>query len=314
MLAITWLLGVAWAGPSHTRDALDRLDEVLELRKEDGALSAERVTPAIVVSTAPRYEASADWFGTRALEVLARHFGNDGLRLCEACMVPRAWVADGNMLYQTGPAGLDEVRRLDDQTRGEALPARTAIWVDEQRGGVGIKIVDLRNGRVLFAQNIDPYLVEERNTFRYISLSEELERRNRRRGLSQGFFDVAVGFPAAHVSMDFTDQWGKRNNQFSGATITVTDPFVGLGAVHYTSINFINMMFGGKVAFALPTALARSLTEQDIQLINPLLTVVGVVRVPFGRSNYGGVFTVSTNGQVGVGISLMNISLLPVFL
>ena len=47
-------------------------------------------------------------------------------------------------------------------------------------------------------------------------------------------------------------------------------------------------------------------------VLDPLVTVVGVARVPFGRSNYGGVVTVSTNGQVGIGISLLNISLLPV--
>ena len=36
------------------------------------------------------------------------------------------------------------------------------------------------------------------------------------------------------------------------------------------------------------------------------------MRIPFGRSNYGALLTASTNGQVGFGISLMNISLLPV--
>ena len=43
-----------------------------------------------------------------------------------------------------------------------------------------------------------------------------------------------------------------------------------------------------------------------------LMTGVFVARVPFGRSNYGAVLTASTNGQIGVGISLMNMSLLPV--
>jgi len=42
------------------------------------------------------------------------------------------------------------------------------------------------------------------------------------------------------------------------------------------------------------------------------LTGVAVVRVPFGRSNYGALLSASTNGQVGLGISLLNISLLPV--
>ena len=50
----------------------------------------------------------------------------------------------------------------------------------------------------------------------------------------------------------------------------------------------------------------------DTDVIDPLLTGVAITRVPFGRSNYGAILSVSTNGTVGLGISLMNISLLPV--
>ena len=39
---------------------------------------------------------------------------------------------------------------------------------------------------------------------------------------------------------------------------------------------------------------------------------MGVLRVPFGRSNYGALATVSTNGAFGFGLSLMNIHFLPV--
>ena len=34
------------------------------------------------------------------------------------------------LTYQTGPIGLDEVVRLDEQSRGDAQPARSAIWID----------------------------------------------------------------------------------------------------------------------------------------------------------------------------------------
>ena len=306
-----FLSGSAWAGPATTRDSMERLEEILQLRIDDGRLLPEEVVPAIIVSTQPRYEGSVGWFSTRAIEVLERTFGNAGLRLCEACMAPRAYAEDGQMVYQTGPIGLDEVARLDEQTRGEAQPARSAIWVDEHRGGVSIKIVDLRTGRVLMAQNVDPNLVEYKNTQRMYSLAAEYERRARGDSLTQGFVDLTV-FPGQHFSIDWTDQWGKTNANMSGFTLSIFDPIVGLGANHYRRIDFLNMLLGGKIILSVPTALVNIIGDVDTALLDPTLTLVGVVRVPFGRSNYGAVLSVSTNGRAGIGISLMNISLLPV--
>ena len=42
-----------------------------------------------------------------------------------------------------------------------------------------------------------------------------------------------------------------------------------------------------------------------------IFTGVFVVRLPFGRSNFGLVLTVSTNARVALGLSLLNVSLLP---
>ena len=157
MLALLMWSAAAHAGSATTSDSMDRLDELLQLRIEDGQLAPEQVVPAILVSTQPRYEESKDWFGTRAIEVLSRAFGESGLRLCEACMAPRAYVEDGYMAYQTGPVGIDEIVRLDEQSRGSSQPARTAIWLDEHQGGVSIRIVDLSTSRILYARNVDPH-------------------------------------------------------------------------------------------------------------------------------------------------------------
>jgi hypothetical protein len=303
-------LGLARAQEAATRDSLDRLEEVLQLRVEDGRLRAEEVMPAILVSARPRTEESEGWYVTRAVEVLQRSFGESGLRVCEACMAPRATVEGGRMVYQAGPVSLDEVVRLDDQSRGGAEAARTAIWLDEHRGGVSIRIVDTRTARVIFAQNVDPSLVENENTQRMYTLAEERERRARGDGLTQAFVDVAF-YPGQHISLDWTDQWGKRNRQFSGLTLSILDPIVGIGGVHYTSIGFLDTLIGAQVVLSLPTAIVQGL-GQDGEVLDPLLTGVAVVRVPFGRSNFGALLTASTNGQIGLGISLMNISLLPV--
>ena len=312
-MVLCWLVGAAHAGPDTTRDALDRLEEILELRIEDGAISPREVVPAIIVSTRPRYVESEAWFATRAIEAVQRSLGADNLRLCEACMAPRAWVVDGQLAYQTGPVGLDEVVRLDDQTRGNAAPARSAIWIDEHRGGVSVRIIDLSTGRILYAQNVDPFLVGNDNTERLYTMSEELERRARGESVTQAFVDFAV-YPGQHLSLDWTDQWGPKNGSLSGVTLSLFDPVVGIGAVHYQRIKPLNILVGGKGIISLPTALVSAVDDSGGggDLLDPLLTVVGVIRVPFGRSNYGAIATASTNGEIGIGLSLMNIRLLPV--
>ena len=187
------------------------------------------------------------------------------------------------------------------------------MWIDEHRGGVSVRIVDLRTARVLFARNIDPGMVESGNSERMYTKSEELERRQRGDSLTQAFVDFAV-YPGQHISLDWTDQWGKTNANLSGLTVSFYDPVLGVGGCHYRRVDYLNVLLGGQLIFSLPTGLARSLTDEDFDLLDPLLTAVGVARIPFGRSNYGVVVTVSTNGEFGIGISLMNISLIPVIL
>jgi hypothetical protein len=121
---------------------------------------------------------------------------------------------------------------------------------------------------------------------------------------------VAI-YPGQHISLDWTEQWGKSNAQMSGITISLFDPVLGLGACHYRAVDFFDILVGGKLIVSIPTALVASFGDVG-NVVDPRLTAVGIVRVPFGRSNYGGVLSVSTNGQLGLGISLMNISLLPV--
>lgn len=281
------------------------------MRVEDGRLSRDDVMPALLVSAEPRYASSEGWFTTRAIEVLQGSLGDDGLRLCEACMAPRTVVEDGHIAFQTGPVSLSEVLRLDAASRGDTPPAKTAIWLDEHRGGVSIRIVDLASSRVVFAQNVDPELTETRNTERMYTLSAELERRARGDSLTQAFVDVAV-YPQQHISLDWTDQWGATNANLSGVTISLVDPVVGLGAVHYRRVRLLNILLGGKAIVSLPTAIVQSVSAEGGDVLDPLVTVAAVVRVPFGRSNYGAVATLSSNGVFGLGISLLNVSLLPV--
>jgi hypothetical protein len=309
------LVPVAHADSATTRDALDRLEEVLEVQVAEGRLDPEQVMPAILVSAQPRYEASQDWFTVRAIEVLQSAFGNEGLRLCEACMVPRSYVGTGSLHYQSGPTGLDEVIRLDDNARGNSPAAQTGIWVEELVSGVAVRIVDLHTGRVVFAMNVDPYMVENERSRRNYTLAEELDRRARGDSLTHVFVDAAL-WPGQHLGLDFTDQWGPTNTNLAGVSLTILDPVVGIGGSYYRVLPLGNVMVGGKAVLSLPTAIVRAVDTGDepIDVVDPLLTAVGVVRVPFGRSNYGAVMTLSTNGQLGIGISLLNPRFIPVAL
>ncbi|MCB9797227.1 MAG: hypothetical protein H6741_31450 [Alphaproteobacteria bacterium] len=314
LLLLAWLWpAVAAAGPADTRDALDRLEELLEVRVEDGRLPLEKLAPALVVSTEARYEESADWFATSALEVLQGALGPGSLRLCEACTQPRVQAHDASLLYESGPASLDELRRLDALLRGDSPAAKSAIWVDEHRGGVTVRIVELSTGQVLYAQNVDPMLVEVRNTRRTYTLAEELERRARGDSLTQSFADFAL-YPGQHLSVDIDDQFGQTNANLAGVTLSLFDPVIGIGGNYHRVTQLYNISVGAKVIFSLPTAIVASVSEEfgGEEVIDPLLTGVAIVRVPFGRSNYGAVLCASTNGQLGVGISLMNIRLLPI--
>jgi len=316
-LILAFLLGLgglAHADSTTTRDALDRLQEVLEMRIEDGVLSQEDLSPALLVSARPRYVDSESWYATRAIEVLQVTLGEGSLRLCEACMAPRVHVQEGTLLYQAGPVGIDEVVRLDDQLRGQATPARVGIWLDEHRFGVSIRIVDLRTGAVVFAQNIDPNLIENERRERNYTMAQDLERRARGDSLTQVFVDAGL-FPNQHISFDWSDQFGKNNRHMAGFTVSFIDPLIGLGGNYHFVTPILNMSVGAKFLVSVPRALIRSLGDigdADIDLIDPLLTGALVVRLPFGRSNYGLYGSFSTNGRLALGISLLNISPLPV--
>lgn len=316
MLAM--LLGTAHAGPEESRDALERLQEVVELRLEDGTLRKKDVLPALLVSAEPRYAESEAWFTTQVIASLQGALGANSLRLCEACMAPRAYVQDGALAYQTGPIGLDEIARLDEQLRGTARAAKTAIWVDETGGGVTVRIVDLSTGNILLARNLDPSFTELRNSERIYTQSEELERRASGRSLTQAFVDVGV-FPSQHASFDWTDQFGARNEHMAGLTISLFDPILGIGGNYHYVTPLFKTTIGVKGIASVPRLAVRAAdslsgdnNETNVEGLEPLLTGVLVARVPFGRSNYGLFGSISTNGRVTIGISLMNISLLPV--
>jgi hypothetical protein len=179
---------------------------------------------------------------------------------------------------------------------------------------VSIRIVDLPPGGCSSRRTSIPLLVENKNTERVYTMSEELERRARGDTLTHSVRRLRACTPANTSLGTWTDQWGKTNRQPLGATFSIFDPVLGVGGHYHRITPLYNVSVGGKVIFSLPTAAVQSVSEDldDGEVIDPLLTAAAVVRVPFGRSNYGVVLVASTNGEVGIGISLLNMRLLPV--
>jgi hypothetical protein len=303
----------AWAERSSSREALDRFEETISARTEEANFQAKDLLPAIVVSVRPAFEETKTWYPTAALAALIHVFGPGGIRACEACMAPRTFVDTGRVQTDLGPIGLDEIIRLDEGARGAAPPARAAIWLDETEDGVSARIVDLRTGQILVAENFDPRLRERTRTKQVYSLTKELDRRARGDSITQLFVD-AVLYPGQHVTLEWAEQWGDTNCNLTGFVLSVFDPLAGVGGSYYRVIpEVLNVMLGLQLLLSVPSALIQAVGNTSAGFPGDnLVTLAGIIRVPIGRSNYGVVASVSTNGRVGIGLSLMNISLLPV--
>lgn len=288
------------------------MEESLQLRLEEGTgLDMKALVPAIVVSTRPAFEETRAWFPVAALASLVKVFGAAGLRACEACGAPRVRVEEGRIEQVMGLPGTTEIVKMDAMVRGKGAPAKSAIFLDESAEGVSLRIIDLRNSRVVMAENFDPKLGEPARTKRNIVLAQELDRRARNDSITHAFVDIGV-LPHQHISLDWAEQWGESNCNLSGVTISLFDPVIGLGASYYRVLPFaLNLMVGAQLVMSVPTALVRAIAGGNQNVIDPLLTGTFVVRLPFGRSNFGIVLTVSTNARVALGLSLLNVSLLP---
>lgn len=305
----------ALAQRETTRGALARLEELLPRRLNDGVLAVKDVTPALVVSTQPAFEQTRAWYPSAAIGALARVFGPGSLRACEACMAQRLTVEDGRLEQLATSLSVPDLVRLDEVTRGTSARAVSAIWLDETREGVALRVVDLRNGRILLAENVDPSLATIVESRRTVTLAQELERRARGDSLTHLFVDLGL-LPQQHISIDWLEQWGPDNCNLSGFSVSAVDPVLGIGVSYFRVIPpALNLLVGAKFFLSLPNAIVAAV---DPSGRTPNLlgdgTFTGAVqlRLPLFRTNYALFATLSTNGRVAFGISLLNFSLLPV--
>ncbi|MDP2345290.1 MAG: hypothetical protein Q8O67_30380 [Deltaproteobacteria bacterium] len=293
-----------------TTDAFERMKEALRPVVDDGVLQG--VLPIMVVGAAPAFEDTRAWFPTAAVVAMVDVFGGQNLRACEACMSPRVSVQNGRMEHNSVAVSVDEIVAIDLQNRGAGAPARAAVWLDETTDGVALRIISLENSQILYARNFDGQLKEEGRTARNFSITADLQRRLRGDSLTHIFVDAAL-YPGQHFSLDVVDQFGDRNLDMAGITFSLYDPVVGVGAVYYRAIpEAFNLTLGAQLVASIPTIAATSIIGEDAELLDPPLTGVLVARMPLWDSSYAILLTASTNGRVGVGLTLLNFSFLPV--
>lgn len=303
----------AMAQREATRGALARVEEALPRRLNDGVLSLKDMTPALIVSTQPAFEQTRAWFPAAAVTALSRVFGPGALRACEACMAQRLTVEDGRLEQYATSLSVQDLVRLDEATRGSTARAVSAIWIDETMEGVAVRIVDLRNGRILLAENIDQNLVSIVTSKTTVTLAQEIERRSRGDSITHLFVDLGL-LPQQHISLDWLEQWGPDNANLSGFTISIIDPLIGLGVSYFRVIPpAFNLMVGAKFLLSVPNAVINSFNPDNPQafLGDSLFTGVFMLRLPLFKTNYALLASISTNGRVAIGISLLNFSLLP---
>jgi hypothetical protein len=311
LLTMTMLLATtANAQRGSTSDALERMKEAMRAAVEEGFLQG--MVPVILVSAAPAYEDTRAWFPAAVVAATIEVFGQQNLRVCEACMNPRVSYANGRLEHNSTSVSTLEAVQLDTSSRGAAAPARVAMWVDETPGGVAVRVTSLETDLILFAGNFDGGQLEKKQTASNFSATADLERRLRGDSLTHIFIDAAV-YPGQHFSVDVVDQFGDRNLNLAGLTVSAWDPLIGVGAAYYRVIpEAFNLTVGAKVIASIPTIAVNAISDQNNQLIDPPLTGVLVVRWPIFDTNYAILGTASTNGRVGLGITLMNFSFLPV--
>jgi hypothetical protein len=231
-------------------------------------------------------------------------------------MVSRLRVEGTTVEQSTVALDTPEIVRFDETVRGKSQPAKTAIWLDETVRGVSLRIIDLRNGRVVAAENYDDQQTDAKALLRTVNAMKEEQRRARGDALAHTFFDVTILTNKPHISFDWSEQWGSTNANLAGVSISILDPLVGIGGSYFRVIpEAFNLTVGVKLFVSIPKALILSIAPNNTgttDFLDPLVTAVLVVRWPIFNSNFGVVFTLSTNGSVGLGISLLNISLLPV--
>ena len=71
-----------------------------------------------------------------------------------------------------------------------------------------------------------------------------------------------------------------RQRHLTGASLSLFDPVLGVGATHHRVTRLFNTTVGAKMLLSLPTAVVQSVSDGGDEAVDPLVTAAGIVRVP----------------------------------
>ena len=318
--------GVLGASPAlaqraTTDGALARAREAIVEAQRDGRVPTDVVV--LLASARPAFVETQASFPAAATAVVVDVFGPRQVRACDACMNPRLVQGDDGFRFDTGELALEDVVALDAATRGKGPAARLGVWLDETPAGVALRIVDLADGSVLLARHLEPGLDTVVRSARHVSVTEDIRRRLRGDSLTHVHWNLGL-YPGQHMSLELLDQFGPQRQDMAGLSLTLINPVGGIGGAYQRVFpEAWNATVGAKVIVGIPGLVVQTLNTQtgaDVDLTNfiggPITTMVSA-QLPIFDTNYAvfafaGLHLPRFSPSVGVGISLLNVHVLPI--
>jgi hypothetical protein len=311
----------ALAQRASTDGGLARAREAILEAQRDGGVPTDVVV--LLVSAKPAYVETRASFPAAAAAVLVDVFGSGRVRACEACMNPRVVEGTAGVRYDTGETTLADVLALDAATRGPAPAARLGAWLDETPTGVALRLVDLADGSVLLSRHLEPGLDTVIRSARQVTVTEDIRRRLRGDSLTHVHWNLGL-YPGQHLSLELLDQFGPTRADLAGLSLTLLNPLLGVGGAYQRIFpEAWNLAVGGKVIVGIPGLVVEALNQQldsDINLatiIGGPVTLMATAQLPIFDTNYAvfafaGVHVPSFLPSAGIGISLLNVHVLPI--
>lgn len=318
--------GVVGASPvlaqrATTEGGLARAREAIAEAQRDGGVPGDVVV--LLVSARPAFTETKASFPAAATAVVVEAFGARQVRACDACMNPRLVQGESSLLYETGEAGLQTLLALDAGARGSAPAARLALWLDETPAGVALRIVDLADGAVLLSRHLEPGLDTRQRSARHVSVTEDIERRLRGDSLTHVHWNLGL-YPGQHLGLELLDQFGPQRQDMAGLSLTLINPVAGIGGAYQRVFpEAWNVTVGAKVIIGIPGLVIQTLNDQTganadfTNFIGGPVTAMASAQLPIFDTNYAvfafaGLHLPRFSPSVGVGISLLNVHVLPI--
>ncbi|APS00782.1 hypothetical protein [Pajaroellobacter abortibovis] len=163
--------------------------------------------------------------------------------------VRHAWpptpnIEKGRLEQLSTNLGIPEIIQLGEANWDGAEAARVIIWLDETVEDVALRMIDLRNRRIILADHINPIMTDSERTKSNFLLARELDRLARRDSITHALLGVGI-YTGQHFSMDWVDQWKETNANLLEVSIFLLDPLLGVGGCYYRiAPKAMNMVVG----------------------------------------------------------------------